>query len=98
MRASIDDARYEREEARREKERAEREYERYRRERQETIHASIAYAQLLASGYGSIDDLERELVLVDLEDTDAETILAVDCQTFHLRKGSRHERCTKRVG
>ena len=74
-----DDARYEREEARREK-------ERYRREWQAAIRASIAYAQLLASGYGSIDDLEDEVVLVDLEFTDAEPILAVDCQTFHFER------------
>ena len=60
--------------------------ERDRREWQAAVRASIGYAQLLASGYGSIDDLEREVVLVDLEDTDAETILAVDCQTFHLER------------
>ena len=81
-----DDARYEREEARREKERGELELERYRREWQQAIRRSIGYAQLLASGYGPIDDLEREVVLVDLEDTDANEILAVDCQTFHLER------------
>jgi hypothetical protein len=81
-----DNARWVREMARREKERVERELECYWRERQQAIRQSIGYAQLLASGYGPIDDLEREVVLADLEDTDAETILAVDCQTFHLER------------
>ena len=81
-----DDARHERENARRGKEHDEQELERHRREWQAAFRASTAHKQLLASGYGSIDDLEREVVLVDLEDTDAETILAIDCQTFHLER------------
>ena len=85
-RCRIDKARWDREEARWARERGERELERDRREWQESVRASIGYAQLLASGYGSIDDLEREVVLVDLEDTNAETILAVDCQTFHRER------------
>jgi hypothetical protein len=75
-----------REEAQREKERGERELERYRREWQEAVRRSIGYAQLLASGYGPIEDLKDEVVLVDLEFTDARPILAVDCQTFHLER------------
>ena len=82
----VDRARRDREEARWERARAARDLERDRREWHEAVRASVAYEQLLASGYGSIDDLEREVVLVDLEDTDAETILAVDCQTFHLER------------
>lgn len=56
------------------------------REYREAARQMIATDRLLASGYGPIDDLESEVVLVDLEDTDAETILAVDCQTFHLER------------
>ena len=85
-RQRIDKARWDREDARQAKERGERELERYRREWHEAVRATLGYEQLLASGYGSIDDLEREVVLVDLEDTDAEMILAVDCQTFHLER------------
>jgi hypothetical protein len=47
---------------------------------QEYYRAMLAREQLLASGYGSTDDLEREVVLVDLEDTDPVPILEVDCQ------------------
>ena len=81
-----DDARWEREEASRNKERAERELERCRREWQQAIRQSIGYAQLLASGYGLIEDLEDEVVLVNLEFTDPEPILAFDCQTTHLER------------
>lgn len=63
-----------------------RELERIKRGWAECVRQTIATERLFASGYGSIDDLEREVVLVDLEDTDAETILAVDCQTFHLER------------
>lgn len=64
----------------------EREHARRLREALEFYYSFVAHERLLASGYGAIDDLEREVVLVDLEDTDAETILAVDCQTFHLER------------
>ena len=63
-----------------------RKVERTKREWAASVRRMLAEEQLLASGYGPIDDLEREVVLVDLEDTDAETILAVDCQTFHLER------------
>ena len=56
------------------------------REWREIMRQTLAVDRLLASGYGPIDDLEREVVLVDLEDTDANEILAVDCQTFHLER------------
>jgi hypothetical protein len=56
------------------------------REWREFERQALAADRLLASGYGSIDDLEREVILVDLEDTDANEILAVDCQTFHLER------------
>ena len=64
----------------------EREEARIWREARETARQMVAEERLLASGYGPIDDLEDEVVLVDLEFTDAETILAVDCQTFHLER------------
>src|SRR4029077_5424745 len=64
----------------------ERARERHEREWREIMRQTIAMDRLLASGYGPIDDLEREVVLADLEDTDAETILAVDRQTFHLER------------
>ena len=85
-RQRIDKARWDREDARRAKERGERELERYRREWHEAVRATIAYEQLVNSGYGPIEDLKDEVVLVDLEFTDARPILAVDCQTFHLER------------
>ena len=72
----------------RECERQDEERERAKREREwrEIMRQALALDRLLASSYGPIDDLEREVVLVDLEDTDANEILAVDCQTFHLER------------
>ena len=69
----------------------EREDERRRRERderewREIMRRTIAQDRLFASGYGPIEDLKDEVVLVDLEFTDARPILAVDCQTFHLER------------
>jgi hypothetical protein len=46
----------------------------------------MAHERLLASGYGSVDDLEDEAVLVDLEFTDVKSILMVDHQTTHLER------------
>jgi hypothetical protein len=64
----------------------EREEARIRREAREMARQMIAEARLFASGYGLIEDLEDEVVLVNLEFTDPEPILAVDCQTTHLER------------
>jgi hypothetical protein len=63
-----------------------RQAERIEREWAESVRQVLAMEQLFASGYGPIDDLEDEVVLVDLEFTDPETVLAVDRQTFHLER------------
>lgn len=56
------------------------------REARAMARQMIAEERLFASSYGPIDELEDEVVLVDLEFADAETALAVDCQTFHLER------------
>jgi hypothetical protein len=50
---------------------------RLRQEARELARRTIAHEQLLASGYGPIDELEDEVVLVDLEFTDVESIADV---------------------
>jgi hypothetical protein len=64
----------------------EREEARIWREAREMARQMMAEERLLASGYGPIDDLEDEVVLVDLEFTDPDPILAVDRQTFHFER------------